>query len=419
MKTLKLLASLLLFITACQQVSDAPDDASGDGNVSESQPVLVQEAVNQQTIRLAFKDEQPALIDSDQPMEFQVEVPVTGRYEVRVLASSDEEASVWVEDYIHNEDDRTYNVTGSMTVSGVQPVVVNVVGSPLQAGRHDMKLHVEGKGISLQWIELELVAAHEETEQMFRQNMDGEGWTLVWSDEFDGQGIPDTSKWSYNLGNWGWGNNELQYYTVAEPENARLENGHLIIEAHQNDQNGGWTSARLTTQGKESFLYGKIEFRAKVPPGRGTWAAGWLLGDEYRDEVSWPYCGEIDVLECVGFEIDDATGDGINHATCHTRAYYFKQGNQIGSEINVENMDGEFHDYAVEWYPNEIKATLDGEHYFTYDKNANELEWPFDKPQNIIVNLAVGGGWGGAQGVDESIQSHRYILDYVRVYEKQ
>ena len=155
----------------------------------------------------------------------------------------------------------------------------------------------------------------------------------------------------------------------------------------------------------------------KVPVGRGTWAAGWLLGDAYEYELSWPYCGEIDVLECVGYEIDDETEKGLNHATCHTRAYYFKQNNQIGSQIEVENMNSEFHTYAIEWYPDAIHGYLDGEKYYTYDKNKDELEWPFHQAQNIIVNLAVGGGWGGAQGIDESWKNHQFILDYVRVYQ--
>jgi beta-glucanase (GH16 family) len=248
--------------------------------------------------------------------------------------------------------------------------------------------------------------------------MEGDQWELVWSDEFDGEGLPDSSKWAYNIGDWGWGNNEPQYYTDGRIENARQENGTLIIEAHQNEVGPAWTSARLTTQGRHAFQYGKVEFRAKVPPGRGTWAAGWLLGEAYRDEISWPYCGEIDVLECVGYEINDTTGKGLNHATCHTRAYYFKQGNQIGSEIELDSMYQQFHNYTIEWHPDRIDAYLDGEYYFTYDKNENELEWPFDKPQNIIVNLAVGGGWGGAQGIDTSWKSHQYILDYVRVYQK-
>ena len=115
-----------------------------------------------------------------------------------------------------------------------------------------------------------------------------------------------------------------------------------------------------------------------------------MLGDEYVDEKSWPYCGEIDILESVGREFDADGKNGINHASCHTRAYYFKQGNQISSTIPVPNMATEFHNYAVEWSPEGIKAFLDGKHYYTYDKLDGPLEWPFDKPQNLILNLANG-----------------------------
>jgi len=143
-----------------------------------------------------------------------------------------------------------------------------------------------------------------------------------------------------------------------------------------------------------------------------------MLGDAYKDEISWPYCGEIDILECVGFEIDDSSGTGLNHATCHTRKYYFKQGNQIGAEIEIDSMNTKFHLYAIEWDENAIHGYLDGKKYYTYDKNADELEWPFNKPQNIILNLAVGGGWGGLKGIDKSYELHKFIIDYVRVYER-
>lgn len=347
--------------------------------------------------------------------EFSIQVEETGRYKVTIFAPADSTNKVWIEDYIDNKDDRTYDITGSISVA--ENGQGTKEGSPLAAGTHKMRLHyLEGKTVDS--IHFSLLKKHEQTPQSLTQNMEGSEWTLAWSDEFDGNGLPDSTKWSYNIGNWGWGNNELQYYTEAKTENARQENGTLIIEAHKNKESNAWSSARLTTQGKTSFLYGKIEFRAKVPEGRGTWTAGWLLGDEYRDELSWPYCGEIDVLECVGYEINDTTGNGMNHATCHTRAYYFKQGNQIGSEIELDSMNSKFHTYAVEWYPDVIHGYLDGELYYTYDKNADSLEWPFDKPQNIVINLAVGGGWGGKKGIDENYTSHQYILDYVRVYQK-
>ncbi|MFB1022476.1 MAG: glycoside hydrolase family 16 protein [Vicingaceae bacterium] len=348
--------------------------------------------------------------------EFSVEITETGRYEVTAFGLQDSVSPLWIEDYIHNKDERTYNVTGNLELD--QNGRGKIFGSPLATGKHQMRVHFN-EGTTIDSIRFKLMVTHINTLDTLTQNMNGESWNLVWSDEFEGKGLVDSTKWAYNVGNWGWGNNELQYYTANDTLNARQENGALIIEAHKNDNDKYWSSARLTTQSKISFKYGKIEFRAKVPVGRGTWAAGWLLGDAYRDEISWPYCGEIDVLECVGYEINDTTGSGMNHATCHTRAYYFKQGNQIGSEIEIDSMNTMFHTYAVEWGPTKIEGFLDGVQYYVYDKNANELEWPFNTPQNIILNLAIGGGWGGAKGVDSSYTSHQYILDYVRVYEKK
>jgi len=348
--------------------------------------------------------------------EFLVEITQTGRYEVTAFGAQDSASPLWIEDYINNKDGRTYNVTGNLELD--QNGRGKIFGSPLATGKHQMRVHFE-EGTTLDSIRFELMVTQINTLDTLTQNMTGESWSLVWSDEFEGKGLVDSTKWAYNVGNWGWGNNELQYYTANDMLNARQENGALIIEAHKNENDKYWSSARLTTQSKISFKYGKIEFRAKVPEGRGTWAAGWLLGDAYRDEISWPYCGEIDVLECVGYEINDTTGSGMNHATCHTRAYYFKQGNQIGSEIEIDSMNTMFHTYAVEWSPTKIEGFVDGVQYYVYDKNANELEWPFNTPQNIILNLAIGGGWGGARGVDSSYTSHQYILDYVRVYEKK
>lgn len=359
-----------------------------------------------------------ALVKKGEWLAIELNVKTAGRYRVEVKAKTDNKAQLWLEDYYNNKDERTYDITGKMVFPALNTFQsIFKEGSPLNAGKHEIKVHVfEGEAM-IDWVKFTLIHPHIETKIIHKQNMTGESWSLVWSDEFEGRGLPDTNKWSYNIGNWGWGNNEPQYYTKSSLENARLVDGNLIIEARKTGSINDWTSARLTTQGKESFLYGKIEFRAKVPVGRGTWAAGWLLGDEYLDELSWPYCGEIDVLECVGFEIDDETGNGKNHATCHTRSYYFKQGNQIGADTNLLAMNSEFHTYAIEWYPNVIYGLIDGKRYYTYDKNKDELEWPFHKPQNIIINLAIGGGWGGTQGIDSTWINHQYILDYVRVYE--
>ncbi|PIQ47170.1 MAG: hypothetical protein COW03_16555 [Cytophagales bacterium CG12_big_fil_rev_8_21_14_0_65_40_12] len=345
---------------------------------------------------------------------FDVAVKEVARYKVEIAMMG--EGQIWLEDYAENADGRTYNITGNFKGSDLEQfVTVAKEGSPLNVGTHKMRLHFEGDNLQVDKIEFTKMIDHQMTPQTLTQSTTGDNWELVWSDEFEGEGLPDTTKWIYDVGNWGWGNNEPQYYTASRTENARLENGNLIIEARKNDMGQEWTSARLTTRGKTSFLYGKIEFRGKVPAKDGTWAAGWLLGDAYRDELSWPYCGEIDVLECVGSEIDDETGDGINHASCHTRTYYFKENTSITAVTNVEDMTNTFHTYTIEWKPDGIKAFLDGKEYYTYDKTKDSLEWPFDKPQNIILNLAMGGGMGGA--IDPSIDGQQFILDYVRVYE--
>ncbi|MFT6970053.1 MAG: beta-glucanase (GH16 family) [Roseivirga sp.] len=345
---------------------------------------------------------------------FDVDVKEIGRYKVEVTMKGD--GQVWLEDYVQNPDNRTYNITGKIEGLGTDEFsVVAKDGSPLNIGTHKMRLHFEGNDVQVDKIELTKMIDHQFTPQTLTQSTTGDQWELVWSDEFEGEGLPDSTKWIYDVGNWGWGNNEPQYYTANRTENARLEGGNLIIEARKNDMGQEWTSARLTTRGKTSFLYGKIEFRGKAPSKDGTWAAGWLLGDDYRDELSWPYCGEIDVLECVGSEIDDITGDGINHASCHTRTYYFKENTSITAVTNVVDMTNTFHNYTIEWTPDGVKAFLDGKEYYHYDKTKDALEWPFDKPQNIILNLAMGGGMGGA--IDPSIDRQQFILDYVRVYE--
>jgi beta-glucanase (GH16 family) len=398
MRTVLAPVMIMCCLIACNS-ADQPQD------VTQKKPV--------ELVKVVFPASQT--MTSEHPLLIDVEVRQTGRYHVAIYGQSENSSTVWLEDYVTNKDDRTYNITGTRSfVEGV----AEVDGSPLAQGVHPMRLHASGE-VRIDSIVFTLMYKHRDTPATFIQEMEGTEWELVWSDEFEGSGLPDSNKWSYNIGNWGWGNNESQYYTGPRTENARQENGTLIIEAIQGDQGHPWTSTRLTTQGKAAFTYGRIEFRAKVPVGRGTWAAGWLLGDAYRDEISWPYCGEIDVLECVGYEIDDATGAGLNHATCHTRAYYFKQGNQIGSQLELDSMHTVFHTYAIEWYPDRIEGYVDDVHYYTYDKNANELEWPFNQPQNIILNLAVGGGWGGAQGIDSTWDRHQYILDYVRVYQRK
>lgn len=233
------------------------------------------------------------------------------------------------------------------------------------------------------------------------------GGTLVWSDEFDGTGLPDGTRWDYEVGVVR--NNERQYYTRSRLQNARVEDGSLVIEAHKEPYEGAaYTSASLTS--RQSWTYGRIEVRAKLPKGRGTWPAIWTLGTNIRN-VGWPACGEIDIMEHVGFD------PGRIHANIHTTAYNHVRRTNKGNSIVVPRPDEEFHVYSVVWTPDAIEASVDGQRYFTFAKESGgDAVWPFDKPQYLILNLAIGGNWGGQQGIDDGAFPTRYVIDYVRVF---
>ncbi len=234
----------------------------------------------------------------------------------------------------------------------------------------------------------------------------------IWSDEFDGSGPVDFTKWSHELGGWGWGNNELQNYT-ASIDNSRREDGVLIVEARREPSDTmAYSSARLVTRGKHDFTYGRVAARAKLPRGLGTWPAIWMLGSNIG-EVGWPTCGEIDIMEHVGFAQDTL------YSTAHTEAYNHKIGTQKTDTIAVPGVSDEFHVYAIDWREDHISAFVDDSLYFTYEKpeNATEAQWPFDKPEYLILNLAVGGDWGGLHGVDTTIWPQAMEVDWVRVWE--
>lgn len=237
---------------------------------------------------------------------------------------------------------------------------------------------------------------------------------LVWSDEFDKAGSPDPAKWKYDIGGNGWGNNELQFYTDKRPENARVENGKLIIEARKEDyESRKYTSARLLTQDRVVWKYGRIEAYAKLPKGRGTWPAIWMLGDNIG-KAGWPRCGELDIMEHVGYD------QGVVHGTAHTEAYNHVKGTQKEGKTTVPTASSDFHLYAIEWSDKQISFFVDDTRYYTVERSilgGTEDKWPFDQPFFLILNLAVGGNWGGLQGIDESIWPQRMEVDYVRVYQ--
>ncbi len=240
---------------------------------------------------------------------------------------------------------------------------------------------------------------------------------LVWSDEFATNGLPDSTKWSYDIGrgcpnNCGWGNNELQYYTKERKENARVENGKLIIEAHKEKMgDANYSSARLVSKSKGDWKYGRIEIKAKLPAGKGIWPAIWMLPTKW-EYGGWPHSGEIDIMENVGYLPDSL------FATVHTGSFNHAQGTQVGSSILVKDLSTAFHVYAIDWSADKIIFLLDGKEYHRFVNNKSGSEaWPFDKQFHLLLNVAVGGNWGGKFGVDDAIFSQRMEIDYVRVYQ--
>jgi beta-glucanase (GH16 family) len=241
---------------------------------------------------------------------------------------------------------------------------------------------------------------------------------LVWSDEFDQPGAPDPKKWGYDVGDGcpnvcGWGNNELEYYT-SDIKNARVENGSLIIEAHAEAKGGkSYTSARLVSKTKGDWLYGRIEVRARLPEGLGTWPAIWMLSTDWK-YGGWPASGEIDIMEHVGL---DPT---IVHGTIHTETYNHGKRTQKEGMITVPTAMTVMHIYAINWTKDKIEFFVDDKmyHAVTRDPKEDFKGWPFDQKFHLILNLAVGGNWGGMKGVDPNIWPKRMEVDYVRVYQQ-
>lgn len=256
--------------------------------------------------------------------------------------------------------------------------------------------------IALVYFTLNCVAQHEK---------------LVWSDEFNGTGLPDAGKWGYDMGSNGYGNNEIQNYTNST-QNVRQENGLLIIEALKSGNS--WTSARMVTRDKFEFTHGRVVFRAKMPAGKGTWPALWMLGANINS-VMWPACGEIDVAKHRGIE------HGIIYSSVHAPGNY---GEHVSTATHrVKSFDSEFHLYEANWKTDRIEFSIDNELFFTYKpKVLNSSTWPFDKPSYLIMNIAMGGNWasdpkletnGLKNGIDPSLTSVRMEIDYVRIYESQ
>lgn len=232
---------------------------------------------------------------------------------------------------------------------------------------------------------------------------------LVWADEFDTDGVPSATNWTYDIGtgNNGWGNGESQYYT-DRTDNVTVEGGMLKITAKKEDFEGSaYTSARLKSQGLYDFTYGRVDIRAKLPEGGGTWPALWMLGANF-ETVGWPACGEIDIMEAVG------NNPGHVQAAIHTPSSFGATEN-VGS-TTVDDASSEYHVYSVNWSPNQISFLVDDKIYYTYKPDVQNADtWPFDAAQFMILNIAMGGSLGGT--IDPAFTEASMEIDYVRVYQ--
>lgn len=248
----------------------------------------------------------------------------------------------------------------------------------------------------------------------YEYDLDSLTYVLVWSDEFDVDGEPDPTRWGFDVGGGGWGNRELQFYTRGD--NVEVRDGHLIIEARKEPQGRyEFTSTRLVSRNRGDWRYGRFEISAKVPDVLGSWAAIWML-PTVNQYGSWPSSGEIDIMEYVVQDLN------IIHGTIHTGRFNHLRNTQRGFSRPLPDVSNTFHKYAVEWLPDQIRFYFNDEFMWRFNPSVfstcpTSQEWPFDIPFHLILNIAVGGNWGGARGVAEEGWPTQMVIDYVRVYQ--
>jgi len=333
-------------------------------------------------------------------LKYTAEVQATGMYTIEVRV-----AHTLGADPLFNISCDGLDVTGTMSVpftAGPQNwVTLTRPVVNLTAGKHVFTVkQVGGTPFYFNWMKF-----YRGTLPQLGPKPDAKDWVLVWSDEFNYSGKPDPEKWNYDLGGGGWGNDELEFYT-DRLENARVENGRLILEARREEYQGlRYTSARLVTRGKQDFKYGRFVIRAKMALDVGTWPAIWLLGSNGKP---WPANGELDIVEHI------ANNPGWIHGSAHSQAYFFKNGNQKTGIAYYPDAQTAFHEYALEWFPDHIDFFVDNNKYLTVlNEGTGWQAWPFDDPEYLVLNVAL-GGWGGP--VDDPSLPARMEIDYVRVY---
>lgn len=238
-------------------------------------------------------------------------------------------------------------------------------------------------------------------------------YQLVWSDEFNLNGLPDNARWTFDIGGNGWGNDEAQYYT-SDIKNAEVKDGYLFINAIKEDFEGKkYTSARLVSKSKGDWTYGRFEIRAKLPKGTGMWPAIWMLPTDW-EYGGWPDSGEIDIMENLGYIPYLIAG------TIQTKTYNFRQSSHKQAITPVADCYTAFHNYILEWEAGEIRLIVDSLRYLTFKNEGTGFQvWPFDKRFHMILNIAVGGTFGGVNGIDDSIFPQSMVIDYVRIYQKK
>ena len=354
-------------------------------------------------------DPQPAAV-SITLSQTSIAVPVEGgRYTINVSTTGKEWDAYADQEFITVDAKNTVAQTGTLTVT--------VPANPTTSARTGTVTVMSG--IARQSISVTQSAAEKPAYNA------PDGYSLVWHDEFDGNygyapnenGVPRTElnpdDWTHEVKNSGWVNHELQNYVNHKTPEGRLvtelRDGKLRITAHK--ENGKVYSGRVYAKVKSGWTYGYIEASIKLPKGKGTWPAFWMMPVNFR---SWPADGEIDIMEEVGYHPDYVS------SSLHANAHVHSNGTQVTHEMKCNGAEGEFHTYAILWTAKNITTYVDGKVQLSYDnRGLGRDDWPYDDPFYVIFNLAWGGDWGGAQGVDESALPATMEIDYIRVFQKK
>ena len=342
-------------------------------------------------------NDEPAAVSVSISQE-SITVPADGgTYTINVTTTGKEWGAYTEQDYITIDTHNTLSQSGSVTIT--------VAANPMTDARSGGVTIMSGaarKTISV---------TQEAAAQAAYYAPDG--YTLVWHDEFDKGSELNADDWVHEVQNSGWVNHELQNYVNHKTPEGKLvtevRNGNLRITALK--ENGKVYSGRVYAKRNTGWKYGYIEARIKLPKGKGTWPAFWMMPVNFR---SWPADGEIDIMEEVGYHPNYVS------SSLHANAHVHSNGTQVTHEMYCEGAEGEFHTYAMEWTAQNITTYVDGKVQLSYNnRGLGRDDWPYDDPFYVILNLAWGGDWGGAQGVDESALPVTMEVDYVRVFQKK